>query len=159
MPTTTTTTTTGTTTRVAGFRTDVAYAWVGCILFAAASFAYWALLQLAKFRKASDKMAIAIKYLQNVLLLITFDLPWPEVFLDLYAYFDWLNFDFLGIVPLACLPAGRGVKMTVAMKLAMPLVMGAVFLFYYRYVLFALNYLPSLTRSSTTASAPCASAL
>ena len=104
-------------------------------------------------------MAIAIKYLQNVLLLITFDLPWPDVFLDLYAWFDWLNFDFLGIVPLACLPAGRGVKMTVAMKLAMPLVMGAVFLFYYRYVLFALNYLPSLTRSSTTASAPCASAL
>jgi hypothetical protein len=61
------------------------------IFFTIGSLCYAVLMQMAKFRKASDKMAIAIKYLQNVMLMITFELPWPPVFFQFYAVFDFMN--------------------------------------------------------------------
>jgi hypothetical protein len=63
---------------------------------------YMLVMRMAKYRKASDKMAIAIRYLQQLSLIITFELVWPESLLWLQRWLSFMNVDLFQTVPVEC---------------------------------------------------------
>jgi hypothetical protein len=90
-------------------------------------FVYVLVMRMAKYRKASDKMAVAIRFLQQLSLIITFELAWPEALLMLQRWLSLLNIDVLETVPLEC-NVPSSVMSSLIMKLSVLPTMLAVFL-------------------------------